>query len=253
MYANNNPVYFIDPDGMAASPSANDEIEALENEKKQRHFEGVKYRGEHWSDSIRIENGSLSLGNSSETKADVSENANEGESDPPKKDKNALIGGTYNGKNYENLLNAKTWKDYLSLLDINIDKKIISHENFVGAIGVASNLRDEEETASKFFSTTAAFLGVSTTSIAKGTPKFGTGGIIGAYLYYRSGMHNDNLKNINSIKDKYEDIGGYKGVYYIHTTTTQSNYITGGYNVINQLDVYDISSKKHLGGIKNYY
>ena len=174
------------------------------------------------------------------------------DTDPPKKN-DILIGGAYDGKEFDAISNSKNWLDYLTLTNIDIDKRKITHEQLVGILGLATNLRNSEEKASKLFMAVAGLLGVSNTSIVKGKLKFDIKSALGAYAFFRGGVHSNNVKEINSIRDRYDDIGGYRGVYYINTTTSQSNYITGGYNFINQLDVYDVSSNRYLGGVKNYY
>jgi len=82
--------------------------------------------------------------------------------------------------------------------------------------------------------------------------KDSVGEILGVYLYLHAISFSDNVKTINNIKDKYDDIGGNKGVYMIYKESVQGTR-TGNKLITKQLDVYDVSTAKFLSKIFHSY
>ncbi|MBN9284875.1 MULTISPECIES: DUF6443 domain-containing protein [unclassified Flavobacterium] len=71
-YAYNNPMFFVDPDGMQAVSTSNiydDRIQmttAVNNEKNEEREDGVIYKSGHWSDTVREDNNNNNNNNNDE-------------------------------------------------------------------------------------------------------------------------------------------------------------------------------------------
>ena len=169
-----------------------------------------------------------------------------------------LKGGTYNNQKFANIGKEPSFLERVikgfNMSQVDISKIKIDHVDFVGTDGEYSKLRDNATQQSKYLKLMAGLLGVSDTKILKGelNLKAGVGGILGAYLYLQAMSFSDNVKTINNIKDKYDDIGGNQGVYMIYRESVQGTR-TGNILSTTQLDVYDVSTAKFLGKIIHSY